>query len=188
MYANYLFKKSSLSVQICEITDRIFTFQISDLKFLAGHANLQLSSSYPGGLRYFFWHFFKKISEFFSKSLKRILKISKSEYACLYVYKQITFMSNFSSLAFTQTDLGKFLTFFQENFRIFLRKFQNFEILKKVLIRATQKVSFSKISAHLVVLKKIQKKIQNFLTPEFSQEISKFQNSEYEVHQSSTND
>ena len=97
-------------------------------------------------------------------------------------------MPNFSSLALTQTDLGKFLTVFQENFRIFLRKFQNFEILKKVLIRATQKASLSKISAHLVVLKKIQKKIQNFLTPEFSQEISKFQNSEYEVHQSSTND
>ena len=97
-------------------------------------------------------------------------------------------MSNSSSLAPTQTDLGKFLTVFQENFKIFLRKFQNFEILKKVLIRATQKASLSKISAHLVVLKKIQKKIQIFLTPEFSQEISKFQNSEYTEHQVGPND
>ena len=96
-------------------------------------------------------------------------------------------MQNLSSLALTQTDLGKFLTFFQEKFRIFLRKFQNFEILKKVLFRASWKASFLKISAHLVVLKKIQKKNQNFLTPEFSQEISKFQNSEYEVHHSSPN-
>jgi hypothetical protein len=33
--------------------------------------------------------------------------------------------------ASTQTDLDKFLTIFQVKFRIFLRKFQNFPILKK---------------------------------------------------------
>jgi hypothetical protein len=32
------------------------------------------------------------------------------------------FMQNFSSLAFTQTDLDKFLDFFQEKFKIFLKK------------------------------------------------------------------
>jgi hypothetical protein len=31
-------------------------------------------------------------------------------------------MQNLSSLAFTQTDLGKFLTIFEENFRIFQEK------------------------------------------------------------------
>jgi hypothetical protein len=41
------------------------------------------------------------------------------------------FMQNCNSLA-SQTDLDKFLTIFQVNFRIFLRKFQNFPILKKV--------------------------------------------------------
>ena len=77
-----------------------------------------------------FLTFFKKISEFFSKSLKQILKISKSEYACLCVYKQSTFMWNFSSLALTQTDLGNFFTFFQKKIRIFQQKskanFENF--------------------------------------------------------------
>jgi hypothetical protein len=44
------------------------------------------------------------------------------------------FMQNFNSLASTQTDLDKFLTIFQVNFRIFLSKFQIFPILKKIQI------------------------------------------------------
>jgi hypothetical protein len=44
------------------------------------------------------------------------------------------FMQNFISLASTQTDLDKFLTIFQVNLRIFLRKFQKFPILKKFQI------------------------------------------------------
>jgi hypothetical protein len=45
-------------------------------------------------------------------------------------------MQNFNSLASTQTDLDKFLTIFQVNFRIFLKKIQNFPILKKKLNKA----------------------------------------------------
>jgi hypothetical protein len=45
---------------------------------------------------------------------------------------QSMFMQKFNSLASIQTDLDKVLTIFQVNFRILLRKFQNFPILKKV--------------------------------------------------------
>jgi hypothetical protein len=55
------------------------------------------------------------------------------------------FMPNFSSPASTQTDLDKYLTFFQGKFKIFLKKIQNFSNLKNVLIRASQKVTFVKI-------------------------------------------
>ena len=106
--------------QIFELLIELLHSKFQILNFYLG-TKLQLSSSYPGGIRYFLTYF-KKISEFFSKSLKQILKISKSEYARLYVYKQVTFKSNFSSLALAQTDLGKFLTFFQESFRIFQQK------------------------------------------------------------------
>jgi hypothetical protein len=44
------------------------------------------------------------------------------------------FMQNFSSPAFTQMDLDFFFKFFQVNFRIFLRHFQIFPILKKFQI------------------------------------------------------
>jgi hypothetical protein len=57
-------------------------------------------------------------------------------------------MQNFSSLASTQTDLGKFLTFFQEKFKIFLKKnFMNSPNLKKVLNRDSFKASFTKFWA-----------------------------------------
>jgi hypothetical protein len=98
-------------------------------------------------------------------------------------------MQNFNSLAFTQTDLDKFLTIFQVNFRTFLRKFQNFPILKKKFEHR------KKIKRHLLpkfklssILTNISKVIKIFLTPEFALEISKFQNSEYEVHQPSPTD
>jgi hypothetical protein len=54
-------------------------------------------------------------------------------------------MPNFSSPASPQTDLDKFLTFFQGKFKIFLKKIQDFSNLKKVLNRASQKATFSKI-------------------------------------------
>jgi hypothetical protein len=49
-------------------------------------------------------------------------KKSKYEYAILYFTKQSMFLQNFSSLASIQTDLDKFLTFFQEKFKIFFMK------------------------------------------------------------------
>jgi hypothetical protein len=54
-------------------------------------------------------------------------------------------MPNFSSPASLQTDLDKFLTFFQGKFKIFLKKIQNFPNLKKVLDRASQKATLSEI-------------------------------------------
>jgi hypothetical protein len=47
------------------------------------------------------------------KTLKQIPENSKSEYAIFHLTLQSMFMQNFSSLASTQTDLDKFLTFFQ---------------------------------------------------------------------------
>jgi hypothetical protein len=66
-------------------------------------------------------------------------------------------MQNFNSPASTQTDLDKFLTKFQVNYRIFLRKSPNFPILKKNPNRASQKTSFTKIEAILAFLQKFQK-------------------------------
>jgi hypothetical protein len=62
---------------------------------------------------------FQEISEFFRKTLKRISINSKCEYQFIFFNKQRMFMPNFSSLPATQIDLDKFLTFFQENFRVF---------------------------------------------------------------------
>ena len=58
-----------------------------------------------------------------------------------------TGFQNFSSLAATQTDLGKFKNFFKSFQEFYFRKNQNFEVLKKVLIRASQEASFTKILA-----------------------------------------
>jgi hypothetical protein len=64
--------------------------------------------------------FFQKISEFFRKTLKRISKNCKFEYAIIFNFQLAQmFMPILSSLACTQTPLDKFLTFFQENFRVF---------------------------------------------------------------------
>jgi hypothetical protein len=43
-------------------------------------------------------------------------------------------MQNFNSLAFTQTDLDKFLTIFQVNFRIFLKKNSKISKSEKIQI------------------------------------------------------
>jgi hypothetical protein len=83
------------------------------------------------------------------------------------------FMQNFNSLASTQTDLDKLLIIFQVNFRIFLRKFQNFPILKKnpnhpkrhILPTFKPSRNLTKISKVILIF---------FLTPEFALEISKF--------------
>jgi hypothetical protein len=63
--------------------------------------------------------FFQEFSEFFRKTLKQISKDSKFEQTFLFFNKQRMVMPDFSSLPATQTDLDKFLTFFQENFRGF---------------------------------------------------------------------
>jgi hypothetical protein len=75
-------------------------------------------------------------------------------------------MQNFDSPDFIQTDLDKFSTFFQD----FLKKILKFSNSEK----SFQKASFTKTWVLFL------------LTPEFSQEISKFQN--YKVHQSCPND
>jgi hypothetical protein len=64
------------------------------------------------------------------------------------------FMQNFNYLAFTEMDLEKCLTNIKPNL------------------------------SHLAFLQKIQNFFELFLTSEFALEISIFQNSEYEVHQS----
>jgi hypothetical protein len=92
--------------------------------------------------------------------------------------------AKFQLSSFTQTDLNKFLTIFQLNFRIFLGKFQNFPILKKIQIKHHKRHFLPNFKASSIFTK-IKK---CFFTPEFALEISKFQNSEYEVHQSSTTD
>jgi hypothetical protein len=89
-------------------------------------------------------------------------------------------MQNFNCLAFTQTDLDKYLTIFQVNFRIFLRNLKIFQFLKKVPNKAKFKPSS--------IFTKNSKLILIFFTPEFALEIPKFQISEYEVHQSSPTD
>jgi hypothetical protein len=89
------------------------------------HAEFQLSSFYTDELR-FFEHFFKKFSEVFRRTLKQISKQSYSEYVVSCYNYQSMSMQNFNSLASTQTDIAKFLTIFQENFRIFQK------ILKRI--------------------------------------------------------
>jgi hypothetical protein len=89
-------------------------------------------------------------------------------------------MQNFNSLASTQTDL---LTIFQVNIRILLRIFQNFPILKKIQIEHYKRHLLQKFKPSSKFRKKIKSDFKFFLTSDFALEISKFQNSEYEVHQ-----
>jgi hypothetical protein len=76
---------------------------------------------------------------------------------------QSMFIQNFKSLASTQTDLDKYLTIFQVNFRIFLRKFQNFPILKKNQIEQRERIFLfyfrrrKNLLPNLAFLQKIQK-------------------------------
>jgi hypothetical protein len=63
------------------------------------------SSLYPNGLKHFF-DIFQEKPEFFRKTLKQIS------------------MQNFISLASTQTNLAKFLTFIPENFKKFQKNIQ----------------------------------------------------------------
>jgi hypothetical protein len=77
---------------------------------------------------------------------------------------------NFSSLAI-QTDLDIFLPFFGEKFKIFLRKFQNFPILKKFQIEHPERHLLPKFELSRIFTN-ISK--MGFYTPGFSQEISKF--------------
>jgi hypothetical protein len=121
--------------------------------------------------------FKKKKSKFFKKTLKRILEISKIKYAGPSLNWQSMFMQNFNFLAVTQTDLDKFLTFFQEKFQIFLKKISKFSNSEK---RASQETSSTKFEPPSLFTK-----LKIFF---LAHEISKFKNSEYEVHQSSPND
>jgi hypothetical protein len=117
---------------------------------------------------------------FFQEILKRISIISKINYAdlCYGIH------AKFQVSSFYPDGLNQI---FQEKFKIFLRKFQIFTIMKKFLIEQPKRHLLPKFEPSRIFTKN-SKMILIFLTPEFSQEISKFQNSEYEVHQSSTND
>jgi hypothetical protein len=75
----------------------------------------------------------------------------------------------------------------QVNFRIFSTKNQNFPILRKIQIEHGKRRLSPKFQPYSIFTK-ISKLILKFLTPEFALEISKFQNTEYEVHQSSPTD
>jgi hypothetical protein len=93
---------------------------------------------------------------------------------------------NFSSLVSTQTESDKFLTFFQEKFKIFLRKFQNVHILTKNPNRAEH------LKRHLLpkfepssIFTEKSKMILIFLLLSFLKRFKFIQNSECEVHQSS---
>jgi hypothetical protein len=79
-------------------------------------------------------------------------------------------------------------TFFQVNFRILLKKFQNLPILKNNSKKSNPNGIFYQILNHLGFLQKFKTVLNCFWTLDFSQEISKFQNSEYELHQSRPND
>jgi hypothetical protein len=81
-------------------------------------------------------------------------------------------MQKFNSLSSTQTDLDKFLIIFQVNFRIFLRKFQKFPILKKKSKKSILKHIFYQNPS--IIFTKISKLILIFFTSEFALEISKF--------------
>jgi hypothetical protein len=66
-----------------------------------------------------FLTFYQEILRNFQGTLKRILKKIKSEYVVSFFNWQSMLTQNFNSLAFTQTGIAKYWTFFQENFRIF---------------------------------------------------------------------
>jgi hypothetical protein len=97
--------------------------------------------------------------------------------------------AKFQLSSFTQTDLDKFLNSLQVIFRKLLRKFQNFPILKKIQMKHLDfKRYLSPKFKPFSIFTKISKVILFFFNPKFALEISKFQNSEYEVHQSSPTD
>jgi hypothetical protein len=80
------------------------------------------------------------------------------------------------------------LTIFQVNFKIILRKFQKFAILKKNLKEHRKRHLLPKFKPSSIFTKISKVILFLFLTPEFAQGISKFKNSEYEVHQFSPTD
>jgi hypothetical protein len=86
-------------------------------------------------------------------------------------------MLNFNSVAFTQT-------IFQVNLRNFLKKISKISNSEKMQIEHRKRHLLRKFkpSSIFTIISKV---ILIFFTPEFAIEISKFQNSEYEVHQSS---
>jgi hypothetical protein len=92
-----------------------------------------------------------------------------------------------STSCFYPDGLRQIFDNFQVNFRIFFRKFHHFPILTKIQIEHRERYLLLKFKPSSIFTKN-SKVIFIFLTPEFALEISKFQNSEYEVHQSSPTD
>jgi hypothetical protein len=83
--------------------------------------------------------FFKFFSRKFQSFSEEILSEFQNNPNLSMLFHATTSKSNvhakFQLLTSTQTDLDKFLTIFQVNFRIFFRKFQKFPILKKFQIK-----------------------------------------------------
>jgi hypothetical protein len=84
-------------------------------------------------------------------------------------------MQNFSSLASTQADLDKFLSFFQEIFRNFLKKIRNFG--KKIGVKLLKRQLSPKFEPSSFFYQNF-KNIFNFF-----QNLMEFKNLEFEVHQ-----
>jgi hypothetical protein len=63
--------------------------------------------------------FSRNFQSFSGKLLSEFQKKSKFEYPYIFANLQRMFMLNCSSFLATQTDLDKFLTFFQEIFKVF---------------------------------------------------------------------
>jgi hypothetical protein len=64
------------------------------------------------------------------ENLKQTAKILKSENEALKPSLQMSFLQNFSSLAYTQANLDSFLIFFQENFRKTLKRIPEISKIK----------------------------------------------------------
>jgi hypothetical protein len=84
------------------------------------------------------------------------------------------FMQNFSSLDCTQTDLDKFLTFFQEKFKIFFKENLKFSKFKRSSGYRFPKGIFYQILSHLAFFESFQNWFKIFLTPEFFKDFQNF--------------
>jgi hypothetical protein len=73
------------------------------------------------------------------------------------------FIQNFNSLAFTQTDIAEFLTFFQEIFtaitNLFIKSVVLNDAFTKILVRLALASNIEKITKNLKIL---QKKFKSF--------------------------
>jgi hypothetical protein len=93
------------------------------------------------------------------------------------------FMQNFSSLACTRTDFDKFSTWWWFS----SRKFWNFQIWKRFWIEIPKRHLLTNFEPSSIFWK-FSKLFSNFFDSWVFKRFSKFQNSEYEVHQVGSNE